>query len=147
VEQVRKRDYYYFEQARQEALKSDFGSIKLGSVLVYKGKIIGRGHNSKKTAPVQKYYNRYRKFNKTAKAIEHSLHAEIACIKSIHYTVKETVDFSRCKIYTYRICPGKPLGYGCAKSCPGCMHAIKDIGIKDVYYTEDNGYAYLRLEN
>lgn len=29
-----------------------------------------------------------------------------------------------------------------ARPCPACMSAIKELGIKNIYYTTDNGYAY-----
>ena len=34
---------------------------------------------------------------------------------------------------------------GIARPCPSCMAAIRDIGIRDVYYTTDDGFAYERL--
>jgi deoxycytidylate deaminase len=142
---LKKKDYFFFEQARLEAIKSDFNSFRLGSVIVYKNKIIGRGYNSYKTAPIQKYYNKYREFNDTSVPIKHSLHSEIAAIKSISYLNSKEIDFSKVRIYTYRICLGKKLGFGNAKSCPACYHAIKELGIKEVYYTTDNGYAMEKL--
>lgn len=33
-----------------------------------------------------------------------------------------------------------------ARPCLSCMAAIKDIGIKDIYYTTNDGYSYERLE-
>ncbi len=33
-------------------------------------------------------------------------------------------------------------GLGMARPCPACMAAIKELGIKNIYYTTDNGYAY-----
>lgn len=33
-----------------------------------------------------------------------------------------------------------------ARPCPSCMAAIRDIGIKHVYYTTDDGYAYEKIE-
>ena len=29
-----------------------------------------------------------------------------------------------------------------ARPCPACMAAIKDFGIKNIYYTTDDGMAY-----
>ena len=33
-----------------------------------------------------------------------------------------------------------------ARPCPSCMAAIKDLGIKNIYYTTNDGYSYERLE-
>lgn len=91
---------------------------------------------------------KYRAFNnyKTGDFIRHSIHAEIACINSVSYTVGRDVDWSKAKIYVYRICTGKRLGYGCSRPCPACTHAIRDLGIRHVYFTDDNGLSYLELQ-
>lgn len=31
--------------------------------------------------------------------------------------------------------------------CPSCMAAIKDLGIRHIYYTTNDGYAYEEVEN
>lgn len=141
-------DMRMFNEARKEAEKSTFDRFHVGAAIVYKHRIIGRGHNSDKTNPKQKMYNtRYRKFNNdNGGAIKHSIHAEICCLNSVPYPVGKDVDWSRAAIYVYRICPGKPRGYGNSFPCPACLNAIKDVGIKDVYYTGDNGLSYIRLD-
>lgn len=139
---ITKSDYKFFEMARKEAEKSDFDSFKLGCVIVHKKHVIGRGHNSNKTSPVQKRYNKYRSFNKGPKAVKHSLHAEIDAITSVPYPVDNSIDWSNVKVYVYRICPGKPLGSGLAASCPACRAALRDKGVRHLYYTTDNGFAY-----
>lgn len=30
--------------------------------------------------------------------------------------------------------------------CPSCMAAIKDLGIKDIFYTSNDGYVHERIE-
>lgn len=137
-----------FEQARLEAEKSDFKPFKLGCVIAYKGHIIGRGKNSVKTSPLQKKYNRkYRHFNcERGEFINDSIHAEIAAISDVKYTVGRDVDWSRASIYVYRISNGRRLGFGCAKPCPACLAAIRDIGIKKIFFTDNEGYGYLELK-
>ena len=54
------------------------------------------------------------------------------------------VNFSRVKLYIYRIRVDQP--FGMARPCLSCMAAIKDIGIRDIYYTTNDGYVYERLE-
>lgn len=140
-------DKKMFHHAYLEALKSDYKRFNIGCVIAYKHQIIGRGHNSNRSHPMQKKYNRkYRTFNYVGGTYIHdSLHAEIDALCSISYVVGREVDFSKAKIYVYRICPGKPKGYGCSKPCPACMNAIRDIGIKDCYFTDDEGYSYIEL--
>lgn len=138
-------DYRFFNMARQIAEQSDFGSTKVGCVLVYQGKILATGCNTTKTSPIQKRYNRFRHFNPGVKPIQHSNHAELAAIKSVSYTVDKEIDWKRVKVYVFRIAPGLPLGMGCAKPCPGCMALIRDKGIRDVYYSDNDGYCYQRI--
>jgi deoxycytidylate deaminase len=144
-EVIKRSDLRYFDMAREVAENSDFGAIKIGCVLVYQGKILAVGHNSRKTSPAQKRYNRYRQFNKGTKPIQHSNHAELAAIKSVQYTVAQDIDWKRVKMFIYRIAPGLPNGMGCAKPCPGCMRLIKDTGIQDIYYSDNDGYCYQRV--
>ena len=33
-----------------------------------------------------------------------------------------------------------------ARPCPSCMAAIRDLGIRDIYYTTNDGYVCERLE-
>lgn len=139
---MNKKDYRFFEIARQEALKSDFDRFHIGCVIVYKGHIIGRGSNSDKTHPLQKKYNKERKFNKSgSKPIKHSVHAEIAALSSIPYPIQESIDWNKVKLYTYRICSGKPLGQGLSRCCDACLAALRDKGIKHIYYSTTDGFA------
>lgn len=141
-------DKRMFHYAYLEATKSDYKRFNIGCVIAYKHSIIGRGHNSNKSHPSQKKYNRkYRTFNYMGGTYIHdSLHAEIAAIHSIPYTVGINVDWSQVKLYVYRICHGKRLGYGCAKPCPACTAAIKDLGVKHIYFTDDEGLSYMELQ-
>lgn len=138
-------DERMFAAARKEAESSDFESFHMGCVITYKKRIIGSAANSDKTHPMQAKYNQYRKFNKTKNGIKHSMHAEIAAINSIPYVTGREVEWSKVKIYIYRISPGKPGQYGMARPCPGCMQAIRDMGIQHVYYTGEGSYIYERL--
>lgn len=72
----------------------------------------------------------------------HKLHAEINCLNQIKHL---DINFSKVKLYIYRIRKDQP--YGMARPCPSCMAAIKDLGIKNIYYTTNDGYSYERLEN
>ncbi len=138
-----KSDYRYFEKAKQVASISDFCRVHIGCVAVYQGTVIGMGCNANKTHPKQKYYNCYRLVDESFLSLESlppKIHAEISCLNSIRNL---QIDFSKVKLYIYRI--RRDQEYGMARPCPGCMAAIQDIGIKNIYYTTDTGYAYERI--
>ena len=105
--------------------------------------VIASASNSCKTNPVQKEYNRkYRVFRKSEKPINDSVHAEIACLLS----VRQDIDWKKAKLYIYRICVGKPHGYGMARPCEACMSFIKEKGIRKIFYTTDDGFAQERID-
>lgn len=133
-----KIDYKHFNKARQIAGISDFKKIHIGCVAVYQGQVIGLGCNANKTHPMQKFYNRYRQ---QPDNLLPKLHAEISCLNQIKHL---NINFTKVKLYIYRIRKDQP--YGMARPCPSCMAAIKDLGIRNVYYTTDAGYAYEKLE-
>lgn len=143
-----KFDIRMFNEARMEAESSEFKRFHTGAVIAYKKHIIGRGKNGDKSHPMQKEYNRkYRTFNNVGgNYINDSIHAEIAAISSIPYTVGIDIDWSKVRVYVYRISRGTKLGYGLAKPCSACMNALKDLGIKNIYYTDSDGYSYLQLD-
>lgn len=132
-------DYKYFQKARQVANISDYHKTHLGCIAVYHGQVIGIGCNCNKTHPTQKYYNRYRKNDDR---LLPKLHAEISCLNGIKHL---DINFSKVKLYIYRIRKDQP--FGMARPCPSCMAAIKDLGIKDIYYTSNEGYVSEHIEN
>lgn len=134
-----KSDYKYFSKARQAALISDFYKVHIGCVAVYQGNIIGIGCNSNKTHPIQNYYNKFRLSQEQQNFVP-KLHAEISCLNSIRHL---DINFSKVKLYIYRIRCDQP--HGLSRPCPSCMAAIKDLGIRDVYYTTNSGYCYERI--
>lgn len=141
---ISKFDKKMFKAARKIAETSDFATFHMGCVIVYKKHIIGAASNSDKTHPMQAAYNQYRKFHKTKNGVKHSVHAEIAALNSIPYTVGKDVDWSKVKVYIFRIAPGLPGKFGLAKPCPGCERALRDLGIKHIYYTGEGSYVYER---
>ena len=135
---LRSTDYKYFLKARQVATISDYYKTHIGCVAVYQGQVIGLGCNTNKTHPVQKFYNRYREPSDTMLP---KLHAEISCINQIKHL---NINFAKVKLYIYRIRKDQPCGM--ARPCPSCMAAIRDLGIRDIYYTTNEGYSYERLD-
>jgi len=135
---ITRSDYRYFDKARKTANISDYHKIHIGCVAVYHGSIIGIGCNCNKTHPIQKKYNKYRK---SSGSMLPKLHAEISCINSIKNL---DVNFGKVKLYIYRIRRDQP--FGLSRPCSSCMAAIKDLGIKDIYYTTNDGYVHERIE-
>lgn len=129
----------YFLKAKHVADISDFYKTHVGCVAICKGKIVAIGCNTEKTHPTQKYYNKYRE-SKDNSFYEHKLHAEINCINQLKHM---DINFSKVKLYIYRT--RKDRLCGMARPCPSCMAAIKDIGIRNIYYTTNDGYAYEKI--
>lgn len=138
IQMIKSSDISYFDKAKKAANVSDFPKTHIGCVAVYQGNIIGIGCNTNKTHPSQKYYNKYREYSEQ---LLPKLHAEINCINQIRHL---DINFSKVKLYIYRIRKDQP--YGMARPCPSCMAAIKDIGIKDIYYTTNDGYANEKIK-
>ena len=135
---LRNVDYRYFKKARQIANISDYKKHHVGCVAVYQGQVIGLGCNCNKTHPMQKFYNKYRM---PSDYMLPKLHAEISCINQIKHL---DINFSKVKLYIYRIRKDQP--FGLSRPCPSCMAAIRDLGIRDIYYTTNDGYVYEKLE-
>lgn len=135
---LRKSDYKYFSKARQIADISDFHKTHVGCIAVYQNSIIGIGCNANKTHPKQKYYNQYRQMG-VGYCIP-KLHAEINCLNSIRHL---DINYSKVKLYIYRTRRDQPCGL--SRPCPSCMAAIKDLGIKHIFYTTNEGFVYEKL--
>lgn len=135
---LRNIDYRYFDKARQIADISDYNRIHIGCVAVYQGQVIGLGCNCNKTHPAQKFYNKYRN---PSDSMLPKLHAEISCLNQIKHL---NINFTKVKLYIYRIRKNQP--FGLSRPCPSCMAAIKDLGIRDIYYTTNDGFSFERLD-
>lgn len=138
-------DIKMLEKAKELAKKSTYGTHRLGCILVYKHRIISMAVNTNKTHPMQKTYNMlYREFTKSDKPILDLGHAEILAINSIPYPIAQRIDWSKVRLYVARNCRGKE--FGMARPCDACAGLIRDMGIKRVFYTTDEGYAEERYE-
>ena len=138
IQMLSNTDYKYFQKAHQIATISDYKKTHVGCVAVYQGQVIGLGCNCNKTHPIQKKYNRYRK---PSDSMLPKLHAEISCLNQIKHL---DINFSKVKLYIYRIRKDQP--FGMARPCPSCMAAIRDLGVRNIFYTTNDGYAHEKLE-
>lgn len=138
-------DIKMLKKAKQIAKRSTYHTHSLGCVLVYKHHILATAANTDKTHPRQKIYNMlYRKFTKTNKPILDFGHAEILAISSVPYPIAQSIDWSKVRVYVARDCRGRE--FGMARPCNACAGLIRDMGIKKVFYTTNEGYAEERYE-
>lgn len=129
---MNKREIYYFKKAKQISKLSTYDRVCIGCIAVYKKNIIGIGYNQAKTNPMQAKYNVYRNIQ----TINDYLHAEMACLNQIRNL---DIDFSKVRLFVYREDNYKNIRI--CKPCGACERAIRDLGIKKVYYTDTNKYV------
>lgn len=137
-----KSDYRYFYKARQAALDSDFSKTHVGCIAVYQGNIIAIRCNTHKTHPKQQYYNRFRTMHHSDSKYLPKMHAEIHCLNALR---NMDINFGKVKLYIYRT--RKDQAFGLSRPCASCMAAIMDLGIRQIYYTTNDGYVFEKLEN
>lgn len=124
----------YFAAAKAMAKMSDFPRVAVGAVAVSGHRIISSGFNSCKTDTVQKRYNIYR-FSEDTPA---SIHAEVMALKGIMN--RADIDFKNVSLYVYRENKnGEP---ALARPCISCMQFITDLGIRNIYYTNNGGFSH-----
>lgn len=129
-----------FAWAKTASYDSTFKQHHLGAAIVYKGNLLAIGHNSYKTSPVQREYNKLRNFD--VDNWTNSLHAEIHALNKVKNL---DIDFSKVNLYIYR--QWKSGKSALARPCPACMRMIKDMGIKNIYYTTEYGYCYEKIKD
>lgn len=124
----------YFAAARAISKMSDFPRVAVGAVAVYGHRIISSGYNSCKTDTVQKRYNIYR-FSEETPA---SIHAEVMALKGLMN--RNDLDFKNVSLYVYRECKNGETAL--ARPCPSCLKLITDLGIRNIYYTNNGGFSH-----
>lgn len=126
-----KKEEYYYNKAKRISKLSTYDRVRIGCIAVYKKNIIGIGYNQAKTNPMQTKYSVYRNIQ----TVNNYLHAEMACVNQIKNL---DIDFSKVKLFIYREDNHKNMRI--CKPCGACERAIRDLGIKRVYYTDTNKY-------
>lgn len=139
------KDSHLFKLARECSLKSDYKSgcsnAKIGTIVVYKGTVLAKGYNSDKTHTAQAKFNKLRyNAEDNNNYLPEKCHSEITALTKIKYL---DIDFSKVHIYNYRELKNGKIAM--ARPCPACMAFIREMGIKNVHYTNDNSYCFERL--
>lgn len=124
----------FFRHAKNMSFMSDFYRSHTGCVVVYKNKIIGTGFNTCKTHPIQRKYNGFR-FE--CDWSPHCMHAEVHALSQL--INNSDINWSKVHVYVYR--EHKNGVRAIARPCKSCMQLIKDLGIKYIHYTTEDGYA------
>jgi deoxycytidylate deaminase len=120
-----------YELARKASLNSDYSKQSLGAGAIYGNKVLAYGWNSNKTSSIQAKYNSARGFD--GYIYKSSVHAEMMVVSKIKHL---DIDFSSVKIFVWRG-TNSPL---LSKPCAACEKAMRDLGIRRIYYTGNNSY-------
>lgn len=120
-----------FSLLERVAEASDHTRHQMAAALVIRNDIIAFGWNRMKSDPMQAKYGA----NKDCIY----LHAEIHAIKNALRT-RHPDQLARADIFVLR---KKEQKYGLAKPCAGCMRAISEFNIRNVYYTTEEGYEVI----
>lgn len=130
----------YFKFAREASMQATYtGSHRfspmIGAVAIYKGSIVASAWNTNKTSPLQAKYNVYR-FNADT---PDKCHAEVSLIHKIRWKFGDSIDWSKIQIYLYREYKNGKLAP--SRCCQSCLALLKELGIKKIYYTTEDGYV------
>lgn len=133
---ITNKDQKYFSLANDLCKLSDFRPERVGCVITLKNEVISVGYNTRKTHPFQAKHS-----TKAGNKLAICMHAETSAIIKIMHS---GVNFSRVKIYVYR--QGMTGNKLLARPCKICMGMIKSLGIRNIYYSTNNGYAFEKLD-
>ena len=135
----------YFKFAKQAAQWADYKGTRsapaIGAIAEYKGSIVADAWNTNKTSTLQARYNvyRYEPADTPCKA-----HCETQLVQKLRWKFGDSLDWSKVHIYLYReykngkLAPSRP--------CPSCMAMLRDLTIKKIMYTTEDGYAEEKIK-
>lgn len=138
-----KKIAHFFELARNSCLYSNNKKTRVGCVLVYKNKVMTVGWNvADKEHPVQKKLNVLRGYDPNISGEHNTLHAEMMALLKARSL---DIDFGKSALFVCRI--RKDGSIGMAKPCEACSEMIKTMGVRDIYYTTNDGWNFERRSN
>lgn len=141
---MNKSDAHLFRLARECSLKSDYtggGRAHIGTVISYKGTVLAKGYNTDKTSTSQSRFNVERFKDSGNRYLPSKCHSEMSALQKVKYL---DIDFSKVKVFVYREFRNGDLAM--CRPCPACLRAIKEMGIKQIYYTTEDGYVKEELK-
>jgi deoxycytidylate deaminase len=121
----------FLKIARRQCQKST-KKIKIGAVLVRKGRVLNKAHNNDKSHPLQKKLNNLRFSDEYFECCSHTQHAEFRCLVPFF---NKGIDLSDCSLFVYRENSKGQLGN--CKPCPACSWMIEQLNIKRVIYIDE----------
>lgn len=130
-----KRETRFYQKAKQVSKASTRKKAKIGAIIVIGNYIVSDGVSREKTHPIQYRYDRMMDYH----SHRGNLHAEIDALISSGRT-----DLTGADVYVYR--EDKNGDIANCRPCVSCTQALKDAGIKHVYYTTREGYNYERWD-
>ena len=131
----------YLNFAIDTSKQSTVQRARLGAVLVSHNKVVNASPNLEKTHPMQAHLNKLRGFDSMGSGERNILHAEIATLLKSRDL---DIEWNKSMLFIARLKKNGDLGL--ARPCNACMGLIKQYGIKNIYYTTDNGWCYERIE-
>lgn len=135
-----KRDQKCIDHTLALAAESKFRRARMACIATHKRRIIAEANNGNKTHPMQNKYNIYRDDYHDDGVVMPKVHAEMACLAILKTMIpKHNINPSEITLYVARSCLDRDRGM--ARPCKACMRAIKDFGIRRVFYTTDMGVA------
>jgi tRNA(Arg) A34 adenosine deaminase TadA len=93
----------------------------------------------RKESPLQKKFNIHRIYD--PEVYPNYVHAEINALSKIRF-----MDLERSKLELFLYRELKNGDFGLARPCEACYAAIKYFGIRNIYYTTNDGYAHEVIE-
>lgn len=114
-----------FRAALAAAMQSEDYQYKLGAAIFAKKRLISVGANNAKTHPLSRFYGR-----------PVTVHAEMQAIIRAKNVVESLEGMV---LIVARIKRNGEIGM--ARPCSGCQAIIRQNGIKEVWYTTENGWA------
>ena len=125
------REMRWYKQAKRESKKSTHDKAHVGAVIVIGNYVVSRGFNKTKTHPRQAKLDREQNYH----CPNAKLHAEVSALLN-----SGKVDLSNAEIYVYR--EDKHGNIANSKPCVSCTEALRVAGVREVFYTTTEGYAF-----
>ena len=122
---VSKRTQNRMDLAKKVALQGTYGGFKHGAVLLRGGKVINTSCNKSNHCS---FGTRFRRRDEGLP----TLHAELGCILNLDRAATEGTTMLVVRV-------GKSGEYRMSKPCTMCRAVLSHVGVKKVYYTDENG--------